>query len=178
MVFSFLPRRVKALVLPSLFLWWKPCLQGRQIFLRKKLEMSVSLLKEPHPYQGSSSSLFTYKGNSMKSWMKWKLKLRLPSRKSKMGINKQTTTQLKKLSKTISFVIQLDRDDDLTYGGLVLGPKSSDGYDCRWICQLHFFVTLNSLSPQIFSGGQWSSRWWVIPGAVEIKNNPRRKLWK
>ena len=51
-----------------------------------------------------------------------------------MGINKQTTTQLKKLSKTISFVIQLDRDDDLTYGGLVLGPKSSDGYDCRWIC--------------------------------------------
>lgn len=70
----------------------------------------------------------------MKSWMKWKLKLRLPSGKSKMGINKQTTTQLKKLSKTISFVIQLDRDDDLTYGGLVLEPKSSDGYDCRWIC--------------------------------------------
>ena len=72
-----------------------------------------------------------------------------------MGINKQTTTQLKKLSKTISFVIQLDRDDDVISGGLVLGgPKSSDGYDCIWICQLHFILTLNLLGPQIFSGGQ------------------------
>lgn len=53
-----------------------------------------------------------------------------------MDINKQTTTQLKNLSKTISLVIQLDKDDDITSGGFVLGPKSSDGYACRWICQL------------------------------------------
>ena len=51
-------------------------------------------------------------------------------------------------------MIQLDKDDDITSGGLVLGPKSSDGYACRWICQLYFFLTLNLLSPQIFSGGQ------------------------
>lgn len=73
-----------------------------------------------------------------------------------MDVNKQTTTQLKNLSKTISLVIQLDKDDDITSGGFVLGPKSSDGYACRWICQLYFFLTLNLLSLQIFSGGQWS----------------------